>query len=120
MKSIFLLLIFMLCSIVSAQENIADADLSKYVNKQIQYCDRVFGTFVSKGEKQIILLNLGADYPNQKMVVAIFQENWKNFDYKPDEFLKDKNICVKGKLVLYKGKPEIIVKSQKQIEVKDE
>jgi len=119
MKSIYLLLIFMLCSIISAQENIADADLSKYVNKQIQYCDRVFGTFITKGKNQVILLNLGADYPDHKLVVAIFEENRKNFDYKPDEFLNGKTICVNGKLVLYKGKPEIVVKNPKQIEVKE-
>jgi len=118
MKSIYLVLIFMLCHAVSAQESIGDADLSKYVNKQIQYCDQVSGTFVSKGENQVILLNLGADYPDQKMVVAIFGKSLKDFDYKPDEFLNGKMICVKGKLVLYKGKPEIVVKSQKQIEVR--
>lgn len=101
-----------------AQESLSEADLQKYLNKEVQYCDLVHGTFVTKGQKQVILLNLGADYPNHTFVVAIFQDSWKNFDYKPEEFLKGKNICVKGKLVMYRDKPQIVVKSPKQITVK--
>lgn len=118
MKTIYFLWIFILCSAISAQENLNDADLTRYVNKQVRYCDYVYGSHVTKGEKPVVLLNLGADYPDAKLVVAIFQSDWDNFSYKPEEFLKEKQICVKGKLVLYKGKPEIIVKGPKQIEVK--
>lgn len=112
------LLTFILCGLTSAQENLNEADLTQYVDKQVRYCDYVYGSYVTKGEKPVILLNLGADYPDAKLVVAIFHDDWKNFDYQPEEFLKEKQICVKGKLVLYKGKPEIIVKGPKQIEVK--
>ena len=113
-----ILLSFILCGISSAQENLENADLTQYVDKQVRYCDFVYGTHVTQGEKPVILLNLGADYPDAKLVVAIFHSDWENFSYKPEEFLKEKQICVKGKLVLYKGKPEIIVKGPKQIEVK--
>lgn len=115
MKKIYFLFIFMMCNLLFSQEKIDEADLSKYLNKQIQYCDKVFGSYVSTGEKKVILLNLGADYPDHTMVVAIFQSNWDKFNYKPDEFLKGKDICVKGKLIMYKGKPEIIVNNPKQI-----
>lgn len=111
--------IFILCSSLSAQEKLDNVDLSKYVNKEVQYCDYVFGTFVTKGEKPVILLNLGADYPDSKLVAAIYQSDWKNFDYKPEEFLKEKTICIKGKLVLYREKPQIVVKNSKQITVKE-
>ncbi|HUH34648.1 MAG TPA: hypothetical protein VL022_02335 [Moheibacter sp.] len=119
MKKIHLLLVLLLtfCNI-QAQENILDTDYSQYLNKKVEYCDHVFGTFVSKGNKKVILLNLGANYPNHRLVVAIFEDSWKAFNYAPAEFLKNKNICVKGKLIMYKGKPEIIVKSPDQITVK--
>lgn len=119
MKTIYLLLIFSLCGATSAQEHLNEADLTQYVNKQVRYCDYVYGSHVTQGEKPVILLNLGADYPDAKLVVAIFNNDWKNFNYKPEEFLKDKQICVMGKLVLYKGKPEIIVNGPKQIEVRE-
>lgn len=119
MKSIYFYFLFVISVSISAQEKITEVDLKNYLNQQVTYCDKVFGTFVTKGEKQIVLLNLGADYPDAKLVVAIFQENWKHFDYKPEEFLKDKTVCVKGKLVLYKDTPQIVVKKQGQITVKD-
>ncbi len=118
MKPIYIW-IFILCGTISAQENLENVDLSKYVNKEVQYCDFVYGSFVTKGEKPVILLNLGADYPDAKLVVAIYQSDWENFDYKPEEFLKEKTICIKGKLVLYKDKPQIVVKNSKQITVKE-
>lgn len=118
MKPFYVLLIFILYGSISAQENLDDVDLTNYVNKKVQYCDYVYGSYVTKGDKPLILLNLGADYPDAKLVVAIFHENWDNFEYKPEEFLKDKQICVKGKLILYNGQPEIIVKKPEQIEVK--
>jgi hypothetical protein len=37
--------------------------------------------------------------------------------YAPEQQLKDKNVCVLGKVVLYKDKPEIIVYSISQLEV---
>jgi len=115
---LFTLYLFTLSGFLTAQEKITEADFQNYIDKNVEYCDKVFGTFVTKGEKQVILLNLGAEYPDHKLVAAIFQSDWKDFDYKPDEFLKGKTICIKGKLVLYKGKPEIIVKNPKQIEIK--
>lgn len=116
MKTIKLLPIFILLFGFSiGQETVSDIDLEKYLNKKVEFCDHVHGTFVSKGKSKVILLNLGAEYPNHRLVVAIFEKNWKSFDYKPAEFLKGKDICVKGKLILYKGKPEIIVNKPDQI-----
>ncbi|MDD3771381.1 MAG: hypothetical protein RBT46_04690 [Weeksellaceae bacterium] len=100
-----------------AQQQITDQEFSSHINQKVTYCDKVYGTFISKGKNKVALLNLGADYPNQKLVVAIFEKNWKKFTYQPTEFLQNKRICVNGKLLLYKGKPEIIVEHPKQINV---
>ena len=97
-----------------AQQKISDADVMKNINKEVIYCNTVYGNYASK---KVVLLNLGAKYPNQKMTVAIFQSDWKKFSYKPAEFFKDKTICVSGKLILYKDMPEIIVNNPKQITV---
>lgn len=117
-KMHLLLLVLLLLGKINAQEKTSEDDLTQYLNKKVEYCDQVFGTFVSKGTKKVILLNLGANYPNHRLVVAIFEGDWHNFPYQPAEYLKNKEICVKGKLILYKGKPEIIVKSPDQITVK--
>ena len=113
MKSIYLLFLI-LFGFSFAQQKIGDEDVMKHINKEVVYCNKVYGNYVSK---KVVLLNLGAKYPNQKMTVAIFQSDWKKFSYKPAEFLKDKTICVSGKLILYKDMPEIIVNNPKQITV---
>ncbi len=119
MKTIKLLSIFIfLYGTVSAQQGSADIDLEKYLNKNVEYCDHVHGTYVTQGKNKVILLNLGAKYPDHRLVVAIFESDWKNFKYEPAEHLNNKDICVKGKLILYKGKPEIIVKNPDQISIK--
>ena len=117
MKTFITFLVIAFLGICNAQQKIPESELEKYVDKKIEYCNRVHGTFVSKGNKKVILLNMGADYPNHELVIAIFEGDWKKFDYKPAEFLKGKDICITGKLVMYKGKPEIIVNNPNQISV---
>lgn len=80
-----------------------------YIGKTVKVCDKVYGTHVSKGEKKVTSLNLGADFPSQKLTVVIFESDLSKFSYKPEIFLKDKNVCVTGKVMTYKEKPQIIV-----------
>src|SRR5690625_7670832 len=92
MKTIKLLSIFIfLYGTVSAQQGSADIDLEKYLNKNVEYCDHVHGTYVTQGKNKVILLNLGAKYPDHRLVVAIFESDWKNFKYEPAEHLNNKD-----------------------------
>lgn len=116
MKILFLFFICM-SGIAFGQQKISDAEIKSNLQKEITYCDKVHGTFITNGKKKVIFLNLGSAYPAQKLTVAIFEGDWKKFDYKPAEHLKGKTICVSGKLILYKDKPEIIVNNPKQIKI---
>jgi micrococcal nuclease len=118
MKTIYFLLIIAISGCIRAQQKITDVDLEQFIGKKVEYCDKVYGTYVSSGNNKVALLNLGADYPDNLLTVAIFESNWKKFDYRPEEFLLGKIICVSGKLILYKGKPEIIVSKPEQIKLK--
>jgi hypothetical protein len=90
-------------------QTISTDSVANYIGKTVKVCDKVYGTHVSKGEKKVTSLNLGADYPSQKLTVVIFESDLSKFSYKPEIFLKDKNVCVKGKVMTYKEKPQIIV-----------
>ena len=61
---------------------------------------------------------MGKPYPDQTFSVVIFEENFSKFEYRPDELLKDKVISVKGKVTIFKDKPQIMVNNPKQIETK--
>ena len=64
------------------------------------------------------LLNVGGEFPNSPLTVVIYSDKLKNFNFVPADYYKGKNICVTGKIKMYKGKPEIISSSQSDIEVK--
>lgn len=95
-------------SSLSAQTIPTDS-VANYIGKTVKVCDKVYGTHVSKGEKKVTSLNLGADFPNQKLTVVIFESDLAKFSYQPAIFLKDKNVCVTGKIMTYKEKPQIVL-----------
>lgn len=114
MKSIFSLSVLSIFLLGFAYLSGQEIRLEEYEGKTVRYCDKVYGTYQSD---KVALINLGADYPEQKMTIAIFQSDWNKFKYKPAKHLKGKNICVSGKVKMYKGKPEIIANSPNQIEI---
>ena len=59
-------------------------------------------------------LNIGAEYPNQTMTIFIPAASASNFA--PTTF-RLKQIMVRGKIVTYKDKPEIVVNRPAQIRV---
>ncbi len=63
-------------------------------------------------------MNVGADYPDSPLTIVIYKDSLGNFDFKPDDYYKCKNICVSGIVKIYKGKSEIIVKKASTIEEK--
>lgn len=102
-----------------AQETINIDDIAKYVGKEVKVCDKVYSArFLDNSARQLTLINLGGKYPNQKMTVVIDGDSRKNFTWKPEEFLLNKEICVKGKVKEYKGGYQIDVTKPEELEVK--
>jgi DNA/RNA endonuclease YhcR with UshA esterase domain len=69
------------------------------------------------GEKQVTYLNLGADFPNSKLTIVIFQKDLHNFPFTPSAHFKGMNVCVTGAVKKYKEKLEIIANGPDQIEM---
>jgi hypothetical protein len=85
--------------------------------KLVYTCGKVYSTKVIKSNG-MILMNVGGEYPNAPLTIVIYSDSLKNFDSAPEEFYKGKNICVGGKVKMYKGKPEIIINAKHAIQVK--
>ena len=89
-----------------------------YAGKMVRVCARVYGTkFLSSSGRQPTFLDLGADYPNSPLTIVIWGDDRQNFKNPPEQFYKGKMICVTGKVVIYRNKPEIIVSGEDQIVV---
>ncbi len=80
------------------------------------YCDVVYGGkyFDNSG---MTLLNLGAAYPNSTMTVVIYKKDRGNWSEDPIKMYDGKKICVKGKQIMYRDKPEIVVEKPADITV---
>jgi DNA/RNA endonuclease YhcR with UshA esterase domain len=78
----------------------------------------VAGTFVTKSDKPVTYLNLGAEYPNSKLTIVIFQKDLINFQFVPSDHYKGMSVCVTGVVKKYKDRFEIISNKQEQIEIK--
>jgi len=116
MKKVFLafvLVAVLLTAVCFAEEVISWQDAGKYVG-QIK---TVEGTVVDvKVLEKISLLNFHTDYKKHFSAV-IFPENYAKFPEKLNATYLGKKIKVTGEIVLYKEKPEIVLKDIKQIEI---
>ena len=112
--------IFLLSAVANAQTEIKIEDAAKHEGDSVTICTKIFGArYFETSNRSPTLLNAGAKYPDAPLTIVIFGENRAAFKNKPEEFYPDKNICVTGRIVIYRGKPEIIISDEKQILVKE-
>ena len=93
-------------------------EIESYIDKDVKICTKVFGIKQLTSGSKPTFINCGAAYPNSPLTIVILFEDLENFKENPANFYDGKNICVTGKLIMYKGKPEIVVKKENDIEVK--
>jgi hypothetical protein len=87
---------------------IKEAEVASYIGQSVKVCSKVYG---HKDFGSMVLVNMGGAYPNSLFTVVLRGDAKGLADN-----LDGKSICVSGKVVDYKGKPEIVVEDPKQIE----
>lgn len=119
MKKLVFSCIFVCISALSyAQQEIKAEEATKHEGDSVKICTKIYGTrFLEGSNRQPTFLNGGAKYPDSPITFVIFGESRPAFKNKPEEFYMDKQVCVTGRIVMYKGKPEIILTSEAQITV---
>lgn len=103
--------------VVESSVTIDIRDSSKYEGKLVYTCGKVYSTKVIQSNG-MILMNVGGEFPDAHLTIVIYNNSLKNFDDNPEKFYKGKNICVSGKIKMYKGRPEIIINTKHDIQVK--
>jgi hypothetical protein len=116
MKKVFIALLLFGTVLVSAQEITPTLEnITSFEGKTITFCEKVTGIHETKSGN--VLLNFGKPFPDNAFSVVVFKLDREVFSYDPLT-LDTKTICVTGTVILYKGKPEIIVKKETEIVVK--
>ncbi len=83
--------------------------------KKRTVCGKVVS--VKKHEKGHVFINLDKKFPNQIFTVSIFESNINNFDYQPEVYLKDEEVCFTGMITEHNGKPNMVVEHGKQVKL---
>lgn len=89
-------------------------DAASNIKKKVTACGRVYGV---KTTDKVTFINVGDKFPKSPLTVVIFAKDRSKFPQSLEEMYNDKNICVKGEIIDYQGKAEIIVTSPDDITV---
>jgi micrococcal nuclease len=118
MKKLFTFAISLcIATALSAQTNIKLEDVSKHIGDSVIVCGKVAGMrYFENSKNKPTLLNIGAKHPDQLLTVVIWEDVRSLFTEKP-EGLQDKEICITGRISLYKEKVQIVIAKPEQIVV---
>jgi DNA/RNA endonuclease YhcR with UshA esterase domain len=108
-----------ICCILSAkaQTAIKLEDVGKHIGDSVTVCGKVADMrYFENSNNKPTLLNIGAKHPNAPLTVVIWENARALFTTKVED-LMEKEICITGRIILYKEKPEIIIDRPEQIVV---
>jgi DNA/RNA endonuclease YhcR with UshA esterase domain len=89
-----------------------------HIGEKATVCGEVASTYyASSSNGEPTFLNLDKAYPDHVFTAVIWGENRDNFD-EPEVKYRGKSVCVTGKIKSYRGLAQIILYSEKQIQVK--
>lgn len=95
-------------------------EAAKHIGETVTICDNVSGgRFLDSSNTKPTLLNMGGVFPNHKLTILINFVDRKNFPTPPEKTYSGKNVCVTGRVIDFKGKPEIIVESPQELKLDD-
>lgn len=110
MKLILTAFAVLLCSAVYNQTTIKPEDVNKHIGDSVTVCGKVFSArYMENVKNSPTFLNIGAPYPNQLLTVVIWGDTRKQFEGKPEDMYNGKEICISGKVELYKNKPQLVI-----------
>jgi hypothetical protein len=111
------LLSLFIVAAATAQTSIKLEDVSKHIGDSVTVCGKVAGMrYFENSKNKPTFLNIGANHPNQLLTVVIWQGSRALFTTKVED-LMNKEICITGRIILYKERAEIVIEKPEQIVV---
>ena len=87
-------------------------DAISMVGKTVTVCEKVYNV---RSTDKITQINLGGKFQNNPLTIIVFAKDYAKFKESYFENLNNKNVCVKGKIELYKNNPQIIISNPIQL-----
>ena len=118
-KGLAVITVLFLVLAAQAQKEISIDSLNQHIGDSVIVCTKIYGgIYLDRSKGAPTLLNAGGAYPNAPLTILIWGDDREKFKNPPEVYYKDKEVCISGKIILYKEKPEIIVYDEKQMVLK--
>lgn len=102
----------------SNNDYINPEDASNFVNEYKAVKGRVVSSFYSQSSNgNPTFINLNKKYPNEVFTIVIWGADRNKFNYSPEDYLKGKEIIVKGYIEEFRGTPQIEVNDPSQLQI---
>lgn len=118
MKKLLLLLLVCVSFTVFSQETITSSQVKDYIGKEVFLLGKVAGSkqLISKSEQPVLFINIDKDYPDNEIVIVVFSEVLSKLKF-TETSLSGKSIKVKGKVGIFKEKPQIILENEASLTI---
>jgi hypothetical protein len=99
-------------------EPLAPDDAVKHAGETVTVCGLVAGAkYAAQVRGGTTFLDFGKPYPDSTFTALIFASDRAKFGT-PEKTAQGKDFCVTGKIEMYQGKPQIVLKDPKQLSEK--
>jgi hypothetical protein len=103
-----------------AEKSIAAAEAGQHVNEQATVCGLVAGAkYASQTRGRPTFLDFEKPHPAEVFRVLIWGSDRDKFKEPPEATFNQKRACVTGRIQLYRGAPEIVVRDPAQLTLDD-
>lgn len=116
MRAILILLFLSLASVSYSQTEVNATTIKDHIGDSVKYCGKVVtARLMDRMNNAPAFLNIDGAYPNQVFTVVIWKPEREKFTEKPETFYLNKNVCIYGKIELFREQMQIVVRSESQI-----
>jgi|HubBroStandDraft_3_1064219.scaffolds.fasta_scaffold04259_6 hypothetical protein len=104
----------------AAEARIAAEAAAQHANEQATVCGLVAGTkYADRSRGKPTFLDFGKPHPGETFKVVIWGADRAKFKEAPEVAYHQKDVCVSGRIQLYRGAPEIVVRDPAQLTLED-
>jgi micrococcal nuclease len=118
MKFFFLLIISITSMNTNAQKLISLNEVKDNIGDSVKLKGQVYAVkYLQQVKGSPTFLDVGGAYPNEALTLVIWNNTRNKFKDPPEELFNNKTVSITGRILLYRGRPEIVISEPGQIEI---
>ena len=107
-----------LSALAARADPITPDEAAKHAGETMTVCGIVAGAkYAAQVRGGLTFIDFGKPYPNSTFTAVIFAGDRAKFGT-PEQGLRGKNVCITGKIEMFRGKPQIVLTDPKQLVMK--